>query len=80
MNGRTANITIALSDKPGQLATVSGLIADCGANVVSVSYSSTELDMNITDCFLNLSIETRDFDHIEHIKQALTEAGFDVII
>lgn len=80
MNGRTANITIALSDKPGQLATVSALIAEEGANVVSVSYSSTDLDMNITDCFLNLSIETRDFEHIEQIKQALTAKGFDVII
>ncbi len=80
MNGRTANITIALSDKPGQLATVSALIANEGANVVSVSYSSTDLDMNITDCYLNLSIETRDFDHIEQIKQALTREGFDVII
>lgn len=80
MNGRTANITIALSDKPGQLATVSALIAEHGANVVSVSYSSTELDMNITDCYLNLAIETRDFEHIEHIKQALTDAGFDVKI
>ena len=80
MNGRTANITIALSDKPGQLATVSALIANEGANVVSVSYSSTDLDMNITDCYLNLSIETRDFEHIEQIKQALTKAGFDVVI
>ena len=80
MRGRTANITIALSDKPGQLATVSALIASEGANVVSVNYSSTDLDMNITDCYLNLSIETRDFDHIEQIKQALSREGFTVII
>lgn len=80
MRGRTANITIALSDKPGQLATVSSLIANEGANVVSVNYSSTDLDMNITDCYLNLSIETRDFEHIEQIKNALSQAGFKVII
>ena len=80
MRGRTANITIALSDKPGQLAAVSALVANEGANVVSVNYSSTDLDMNITDCYLNLSIETRDFDHIEQIKQALSREGFTVII
>lgn len=78
MSGRTADITIALSDKPGQLATVSTIVANEGANVVSVSYASTDLDMNITDCYLRLSVETRDFAHIEQIRQALRSAGFEV--
>lgn len=78
MSGRTANITVSLSDKPGQLSTVSTIIANEGANVVSVNYASTDLDMNITDCYLRLSVETRDFEHIEQIKQALTNAGFNV--
>ncbi len=58
MGGRTANITIALSDKPGQLSGVSSIIANLGANVVSVNYDSTDLDMNITDCYLKLAVET----------------------
>ena len=78
MGGRTADITIALSDQPGQLSGVSSIIAEQGANVVSVNYDSTDLDMNITDCFLKLGIETRDNAHIESIKQALTSAGFEV--
>ncbi|HIU68481.1 MAG: threonine ammonia-lyase [Clostridiales bacterium] len=78
MGGRTANITIALSDKPGQLAGVSAIVADLGANVVSVNYDSTDLDMNITDCYLRIAVETRDFDHIAAIKKALLDAGFEV--
>lgn len=78
MGGRTANITIALSDKPGQLSGVSKIIADLGANVVSVNYDSTDLDMNITDCYLRLGVETRDFQHICMIKDALKQAGFEV--
>ncbi len=78
MGGRTADITIALSDQPGQLSGVSAIIAEQGANVVSVNYDSTDLDMNITDCFLKLGVETRDSAHIESIKQALTDAGFEV--
>ena len=78
MGGRTADITIALSDQPGQLSGVSSIIAEQGANVVSVNYDSTDLDMNITDCLLKLGIETRDNAHIESIKQALTSAGFEV--
>lgn len=78
MGGRTANITIALSDRPGQLAGVSEVIASHGANVVSVNYDSTDLDMNITDCYLKIGVETRDYQHIVQIKTALREAGFEV--
>ena len=78
MGGRTADIVIALSDKPGQLAGVSKIISDQGANVVSVNYDSTDLDMNITDCYLKIGVETRNFEHIVAVKKALLDAGFQV--
>lgn len=78
MSGRTANITIALSDRPGQLADVSKIIAEAGANVTSINYDSTDLDMNITDCYLRIDVETRDYAHVVLIKQALKAAGFEV--
>lgn len=78
MGGRTADIVIALSDKPGQLSGVSQIIADQGANVVSVNYDSTDLDMNITDCYLKIGVETRNFEHIVSVKKALADAGFKV--
>ncbi len=78
MGGRTADIVIALSDKPGQLWGVSQIIAEQGANVVSVNYDSTDLDMNITDCYLRIGVETRNFEHIATVKQALIDAGFKV--
>lgn len=78
MSGRTANITIALSDKPGQLADVSKIISQTGANVTSVNYDSTDLDMNITDCYLKICVETRDYAHVVAIKKALKDAGFEV--
>ena len=78
MGGRTANITIALSDKPGQLMGVSQIIAQLGANVVSVNYDSSDLDMNITNCYLKIGVETRDYAHIAQVKKALKDAGFEV--
>lgn len=78
MGGRTADIVIALSDKPGQLAGVSRIISEQGANVVSVNYDSTDLDMNITDCYLKIGVETRNFEHIVSVKKALIDAGFTV--
>ena len=79
MGGRTAVIVIALSDKPGQLSGVSQIVAEQGANVVSVNYDSTDLDMNITDCYLKIGVETRNFEHIVAVKKALTDAGFKVL-
>ncbi len=78
MSGRKSYITIALSDKPGQLADVSRIIAKTGANVTSINYDSTDLDMNITDCLLKIEVETRNIEHIKEIKKALEEAGFEV--
>lgn len=79
MSGRSTAIRIALSDKPGQLAGVSNVIAEKGGNVVSVEYNHSDLNMNITDCFLSVAVETRDHKHVEEIKEALVKAGFCVV-
>lgn len=79
MSRRKATITIALSDKPGQLTEVSSIVSKTGANVTNVNYDYTDLGMNITDCYLKLSVETRDFEHIEEIKKALIEKNFEVV-
>ena len=78
MAGRTARLHIELSDTPGQLVAVSTILAECGANVTGVDHNRTSNNKNITDCFLDIAIETRDHAHIEQIKKALTDGGFNV--
>ena len=41
MSGRMCQMTIELTDKPGQLKTVSALIADLGGNVIAVHHEHT---------------------------------------
>lgn len=77
--GRSADITIALMDKPGQLSMISDIIAQKGGNVVAVHHDRADLDMDINACYLHLVMETRDHDHVEEIKRALIEAGFDIV-
>ena len=79
MSGRMTNMMIALEDKPGQLVTVSRIISECGANVISVSHDRADPKMEITDCFLKLSLETRNAEQIEEIKKRLTAQGFRLI-
>lgn len=78
-SGRNANLTIALSDKPGQLQEVSEIIARCGGNVVAVHHDRADVNMAITSCFLKIALETRDHDQINEIKQKLSEAGFTLV-
>ncbi len=78
MSGRQCTLNIELLDKPGQLVEVSTIIAACGANVTGVHHEHAHAGSAVIGCFLRIDIETRNFDHIAHIKQRLTEAGFRI--
>lgn len=77
--GRNATLQIALEDKPGQLLGVSRIVSDCGANVVSVLHSRSDANTAVTSCVLTLGLETRDFEQITQIREALTREGFRII-
>ncbi len=79
MSGRNAKLTIALEDKPGQLEEVSGIVASCGGNVVSVQYDRGDPNMAITSCYLMLGLETRNSQQIQDIKDRLTDSGFTLV-
>ena len=78
-SGRTCNLCIELMDKPGQLRDVSTIIASLGANVISVHHERASETTDINGCFLRIVLETKDFDHINEITAALTEAGFHLV-
>lgn len=78
-SGRSATLAIQLSDRPGQLAKVSALLASLGANVDSVFYEKASEGASITDCVLRINIETRDQDHIDLVEKTLIEEGFQLL-
>ncbi len=77
--GRSADITVELVDKPGQLTAVSEIVASAGGNVVAVYHDRADLDTDITACYLRLVLETRDHAHVDEIKAALSAAGYRLI-
>lgn len=77
-SGRTYSLNIELIDKPGQLKGVSAIIADLGANVIAIHHERADANSDINGCYLRVIMETRDFDHIEEIKYALTKAGYKI--
>ena len=78
MSGRQCTLNIELLDKPGQLVAVSQIIAKCGANVVGVHHEHANAGSEVIGCYLRIDMETRNFEHIQEIRRALSEAGFKI--
>ena len=76
MSGRETEITVELVDKPGQLRDVADIIARQGANVVTVSHVKGGRGTDINGCYLNMSLETRNHEHLRQIRQALLDEGY----
>jgi threonine dehydratase len=75
-SGRYMTLRIPLPDRPGQLARVSELLAQVGANVVEVMHTRHGQGMQMSEVVLQLSVETRGEDHRELVITTLEEAGF----
>ena len=78
-SGRQQTLCIELQDKPGQLVAVSKIIADLGANVISVHHERAGEGSDVTAAYLRIVIETRNFEHVRQISDALTGAGFKLV-
>lgn len=74
--GRLTQLTIDIVDRPGQLAAVSHLLGDAGANIIEVSHQRTFSDLPAKATLLGLVIETRDQAHLDEVMVALALAGF----
>ncbi len=79
MSGRSCSMNIELIDKPGQLMDVSRIIAELGGNVTSIHHERANEGSAVNGCYLRIVLETRNYDHIEQIRQALTDAGFKIL-
>ena len=79
MSGRNCQLNIELVDKPGQLLNVSRIIAEQGGNVTAVHHEHLGAGADVNGCYLRVTLETRNFEHIEQIKKALTDFGIKII-
>ena len=77
-SGRYSELNIELLDRPGELTRISSVISGLGANVVQVNHTRGNVHNDVNACFLQIAMETRDFDHFNTIKEALQNAGYSV--
>ena len=74
--GRLTEIALDIVDRPGQLAAVSALLADAGANIIEVSHQRTFSDLPAKGTLLEVVNETRDRAHLDDVMTRLGEAGY----
>lgn len=75
-SGRYFSFHTRISDRPGELHRLIGLVAELGANIVGVEHRRDGVFVELGEVDVALQLETRGPDHIENIVQKLSEAGY----
>lgn len=79
MTGRTCSLTLELIDKPGQLQGVANIIAELGGNVISIHHERANEGSDVNGCYLRLLLETKNAEHINEIRNTLTNNGYKIV-
>ena len=76
--GRITRLRFEIDDTPGQLADISRLIGEAGANVIEVIHQRLMQAVPLKKAELDIVIEARDTDHVKDILAQLRDKGFKV--
>ena len=71
-------IRVRIDDRPGQLETVSGVIADYGANIHDVRHDRSVDDLDVGEAYLVFDVETSGAEHAADIVDGIAEADYEV--
>jgi len=74
--GRRIKISTFINDRPGILQQLLTVIADTRANVIHVSHNRVEQNVPIGQAVVEVSLETSDVLHTEHILTSLRKHGY----
>lgn len=77
-DGRITRLIFSIDDRPGQLADISRIIGEHGANVVEVIHQRMMQSVALKQAELEIVIEARDQSHVIQIVSALRDDGFSL--
>ncbi|MEU3414208.1 MULTISPECIES: threonine ammonia-lyase [unclassified Streptomyces] len=77
--GRYLAVRLRLTDRPGALATLLGVLSAADANVLDVSHVRTDPRLGLTEAEVELHLETGGPAHCAEVGRALRDAGYTVI-
>lgn len=79
-DGRLTRFTARISDRPGGLARLARVIADCGASVKDIAHDRAFCGPDVSAVHVVCTVETRDRTHIRALHRTLKKNGFPLIV
>ncbi|MFH8569011.1 threonine ammonia-lyase [Streptomyces sp. NPDC017993] len=76
--GRYLSLRLRLTDRPGALATLLGVLSVVDANVLDVGHVRTDPRLGLTEVEVELHLETKGPEHCTEVSTALRHAGYIV--
>jgi threonine dehydratase len=77
--GRYLSLRLRLTDRPGALATLLGVLSVVDANVLDISHVRTDPRLGLAEAEVELHLETKGPEHCDAVGTALEGAGYTVI-
>jgi len=71
-------LRIRIEDEPGEMTTLSGIIADTGANIRTVRHDRAVDDLRVGEAYLVFQVVTSGTAHAENIVEKVRDAGYEV--
>lgn len=76
--GRVGMFNVIVDDAPGSLHKLTGIIVAHGANIINL-VNDRLADIPIGKVLLRVTVEAKGLQHLNEIKTAIKEAGFEII-
>jgi threonine dehydratase len=76
--GRYIRFFTVIPDKPGQLNRLLQIIAGLKANIISISHNRMSSHVFPGQVEVDVSLETRDREHITQIESVLANSGYEL--
>ncbi len=78
-SGRMMRVDLILPDVTGALAGLTHVVAEHKGNIIQILHDRASLKGNLGEAIVELTLETRGFDHIGEIQQALKAGGYRIL-
>jgi threonine dehydratase len=75
---RLLTLRVVLTDSPGSLGRLTGLLGEHGANILHLFHDRLAPELPLDHTRVELNLETRGPEHGDRVLQALREAGYKV--
>jgi threonine dehydratase len=78
-DGRLAQLTAVISDRPGGLAEFARAVGAAGVSIKQVEHERAFGSADVSRVHVRCTVETRDAGHLAELREALRQAGIEVV-